>query len=206
MKAETPLPKLDIVGPSVDDDVRRLIRRYGPSAVRETVKQQTKCKPGMKPKNDWLDLDETLKRDAQCWLAGGDPFAERTNHSIAKEMAKSQPGQSYGATFDRIRKKLARDRPYYAIVHAAWLSEDQYPYTTHLKALRALSISGRLDVWKATLHRAERAVADFTTKFGCPSASMTMREVEATAAKALPIELADENGNVLRVLLGSPHE
>lgn len=196
-------PKFDIVGPAVDDDVRRLISRYGLTAVREAVKHQTKSKRGVKAKPDWRDLEPLLKQDAASWLEGGNPFKERGNRTIAKEIAAHRPGQSSDATFDRIRKKLIKDRRYYTLVHAAWMSEDNYPYAAHLEALQALVECGRHTAWKTRLLSAQSALADYSAKYGSPPANLTMREVETAAGKALEAEMTKEGGNILRVLQGA---
>ena len=39
-------PKFDLVGPTVDDDIRRIIARYGTEAVKQAVKRVTKPKRG----------------------------------------------------------------------------------------------------------------------------------------------------------------
>lgn len=182
--------------------MRRLIRRYGPAAVREAVKQQAKSKRGVKAKPDWLNLDDILKQDAARWLDGGNPFKERGNRTIANEIAADQPGHSNCATFDRIRKKLIKDRRYYTLVHAAWLSEDHYSHAAHLKALQTLVEFGRHTAWTARLLSAQSALADYSAKYGSPPAKLTMREVEDAAGKALHAAATNGDGNILQVLLG----
>ena len=196
-----PQQKFDLVGPTVDDDVRRLIRRYGTGAVKEAVRQQAKSKRGVKAKPDWLDLEPILKQDAARFLEGGNPFTERGNRTIAKEVAEDRPGQSNDATFDRVRKKLIRDRRYYTLVHAAWLSEISYPHAAHLNVLRALVRLGRHGAWADHLLNAQSALADFVAKYGPPAAHLTMREVEDAAANAIPAEPKKNDGNILQRLL-----
>lgn len=198
-------PELDVVGPTIADDVRRLIRKYGRSALKEAVQKQTKLKRGVKAKPDWFDLEEILKEDAARWLDGGNPFRERGNRTIAKKIAADQPGHNIDATFDRIRKKLIKDRRYYTLVHAARLSEDHYPHMAHLKALQALAGLGRHDVWADQLHSAQNALVDYSIKYGTPPHAMTISEIQAEASKALRAEPAKGDRNVLQVLLRNRH-
>lgn len=199
-------PEFDIVGPTIADDVRRLIRRYGRTALKDAVRKQTNLKRGVKAKPDWLDLEDILKEDAARWLDGGDPFKERGNRTIAKKVAADQPGHNIDATFDRIRKKLMRDRRYYTLVHAAGLSEDHYPHPAHFKALQALAKLGRHSIWTEQLRRAQNALADYTTKYGSPPPTLTMREIEAEASKAMRAETTKGARNVLQVLLRTRHK
>lgn len=199
-------PEFDVVGPTIADDVRRLIRKYGRAALKEAVQKQTKLKRGVKPKPDWLDLEEILKEDAARWLDGGNPFKERGNRTIAKKIAADQPGHNIDATFDRIRKKLIKDRRYYTLVHAARLSEGHYPYIAHLRALQELAGLGRQVVWADQLHRAQKTLADYSTKFGNPPRTLTMREIETEASKALRAEPMNGDRNVLQVLVRTRHK
>jgi len=84
--------RLDLVGPTVDEDIRRAIARYGKDAVQKAIKRRPGAKPGRPSENDWAELDEDLKQDARLWLDGHDPFAERSSYSIAKRFAKKHPG------------------------------------------------------------------------------------------------------------------
>src|SRR3546814_4577745 len=50
------MPKMDIIGPTVDDDIRRAIARYGADDVKEAVKNATKAKGGGKKEPAWTEL------------------------------------------------------------------------------------------------------------------------------------------------------
>lgn len=212
VKSSTPLPKnaanqvLDLVGPEVDDDVRRLIGRYGPEAVKAAVGRQTRRKPGMKLKGDWLVLDRFLKSDAKRWLEGGDPFKEQTDFSIAKWFAENHRDRNVEleSTLRRIKRKLSKDRRYYTLVEAFWLSRDDCSHQMHLKALNELCSASRSNKsWRAAFVAAEGILSDYRAKFGDPPANMTMRELEAAAAEALAADFAAQNSNILHNLIGS---
>ena len=132
-------PKFDLVGPTVDDDIRRIVTRYGAEAVKEAVKRETKAKRGRKPERDWPELREVIEADARDWLAGGDPFSSRSNYSIAKDFADRSPGHSHPATMKRIERKLVKSRVWMTLVVAKNISREGYPYAEHIRALDALS-------------------------------------------------------------------
>lgn len=196
-----PLPNLDISGPSVDDDIRRLIRRYGAENVRESVKRQTAGKRGRIPSGDWSELGDVLREDARRWLDGRAAVAARSNRSIAQEFAGRHREQSEEATYRRIMGKLSKRRRYYTLVEAVWLSQDQFPHMEHLRAVRELVAIGiRRDLWRDFLRFHEAALADYMTKFSDPPADMTMQELLAEAAKPITPTSHADTGNVLQVL------
>lgn len=127
-------PKFDLVGPTVDDDIRRIIARYGTEAVKQAVKRVTKPKRGRKPEKDWPELREVIESDARDWLAGGDPFSSRSNYSIAKDFADKNPGHSHPATMKRIERKLVQKRVWMTLV-------------THHRALRLDRGPGCIGQW-----------------------------------------------------------
>ncbi len=182
-------PKYDLVGPTVDDDVRRLIARYGAAAVKGATAKLTKAKRGRKALSDWAELIPSVDSDARVWLDGGDPFAARSNYAIAKEFADAHPGHDHASTMQRIERKLRRQpygRRWYVIVRAMEMSGDGYPYASHLRALDEL---GRLDthpVWKSVADRLRGNVADYRAKWGEPADELTTKQIEEGAIKALP--------------------
>src|SRR3546814_20858378 len=99
---------MDLIGPTVDDDIRRAIARYGADAVKVAVKNATKAKRGRKKEPDWPELREIMEADAREWLAGNDTFTTRSNYSIAKELSERNPGHSIVSTHKRIERKLSR--------------------------------------------------------------------------------------------------
>ena len=198
-----PLPYLEISGPSIDDDIRRLIGRYGADKIREAIKRQTAGKRGRIPSGDWTQLRDVLREDARQWLEGENPFETRSNRSIAREFAEKRPGQSEKSTYRRLMGKLSKRRRYYTLVEAAWLSRDEYPHAENLRVVSELVAIGILrDQWQAFKRLHEASLADYGTKFGKPPASMTMQEILTEAARPITPSSHPSPGNVLQVLLG----
>lgn len=199
-------PKFDLVGPSVDDDLRRLIRRYGADQVKEGLKRLTTAKRGRKKLPDWSSLRQEIDVDARAWLDGRDPFKERTAYAIAKAYADANPGHSYPATFDRIKRKL-RDkrhgRRWYVFVRAMEMSDDAYPYRAHLRALEELSKCDSQPVWQSMLDRARANIADYTAKWGRPSDETTMKQIDEGARASVPSE-AGLSALIAKSLEGTP--
>ncbi|MPT49245.1 MAG: hypothetical protein E2598_12650 [Sphingobium sp.] len=200
----SPVPaSWDLVGPTVDDDVRRAIDRYGAEAVKEAVKLQTKRKVGRKPEADWPELHRVLQEDARKWLDGEDPFSERSNYSIAKDYAAQNPGQSCPATHRRILQKLSERRVCLTIIHAWLISETDYPYQTHLRALGELgTFEGWADRAAVMLKEAHANIADYTAKNGRPEDNMTIKEIEKGARMALADIIALERGILSSLAFG----
>lgn len=178
-------PRYDLVGPTVDDDIRRVLARYGVEAVKAAVKRQTTAKPGRPRIEDWPELREVIDADAREWLSGGDPFSTRSNYSIAKSFADKNPGQSHPATMKRITRKLER-REWQTLAVAMHISTEGYPHAAHMRALEALITLGDHPVWQDMLNEAKMHIADYTAKNGEPPASnLSMREVESGALRSL---------------------
>lgn len=188
--ANLTLPRMDLVGPTVDDDIRRAIWRYGADAVKKAVKEATKAKRGRKREPDWTELREIIEADARDWLAGYDPFATRSNYAIAKEISERSPGHSVVSTHKRIERKLSRgpfDRRWYTLMSAQQQSKDAGPYMGHLLALKALSKlpeSASPGIWKPVLDRALATINDYKSRENSlPPEEMTFREVEEAVQK-----------------------
>lgn len=179
------MPQMDLVGPTVNDDIRRAIWRYGAEAVKNAVKEETKAKRGRKQERDWPELREVIQSDARDWLQGIDPFAARSNYAIAKDFAERRPGHNTISTHKRIERKLSKrpyDRRWFTLVTAENLSRDAFPYAAHLRALEALTDLPEgmtAQVWQTWLDRARATLADYEAREGeAPPAEMTFREVE----------------------------
>ena len=188
-------PEYDLVGPTVEDDIRRAINRYGAKAVKDAAKQLTKSKRGRPNLPDYPKLRDVFEADARDWLDGRDPMAERSNYSIAKSFAETNPGQSPISTYQRIERKLAKkpfDRTWIMLVTAEKISRTSYSWEQHLRVLQELSETDTFSVWTKLFDRAKLDVADYERKNGEPPPTiLTMNEVEngarhAVAALALP--------------------
>lgn len=176
-------PKMDLVGPTAADDVRRAIGRYGADAVKAALKDATKAKRGRKLEPDWVKLAPIFKADARRWLDGGDPFTERSNYSIAKEFAEKNPGQSAVSTHQRIERKLRKSRQRVTLITAENISRNEFSYLAHLRAMEALAALPKRGAWPDLYpqmrDRARAKVADYEAREGSPpDAKMTMKEVE----------------------------
>jgi hypothetical protein len=173
---------------NLEDEVRRLINRYGAKSTKEALKRLSNRKPRAKLKGDWRLLDGYLKADARRWLEGADPFKERSDYSIAKWFAETHPDKNveFESTFRRIKRRLSKDRRYYTLVEAFWLSAGGYPYQMQLKVLRELSSGARSKAsWQRALRMAEGTLAKYQAIAGPPPATMTMRELETVAVEAM---------------------
>lgn len=200
---DTP-PKLDFVGPTADDDMRRLIRRYGAEAAQIALKNQTARKRGRPHEKDWLLLTDIIREDARNWLAGDDPFKTRPSAAIARDFADEHPGQSRDSTITRIVLKLSRSRRYVTFCEAERLARAEYPYGQILRALNALIDTGKFTgLWTEKSHSTLACIAEYTAKFGVPSPDMTIQQIEAEAAKPLTPTPTPENRNILQILVGS---
>jgi len=194
-------PRYDLAGPTVHDDIRRAINRYGVAAVRAAVKELAKPKRGRPKINDWKELAPVFKAEAEEWLSGGDPIAARSNYSIAKAFAEANPGQSPISTHQRVERKLAKKpygRRWFMLVTAMEKSEHHYPYGLYIRALEELAaLDDGHPTWKAALKWARSDVADYTAKVGNPPPSeATIAEVRSGARNALlalttPLKLSD---------------
>jgi hypothetical protein len=184
-------PKWDLVGPTVYDDIRRVLNRYGKDSVKAAVQQMTKPHRGRPKINDWPELRSVIEADAREWLDGGDPIARRTNYSIAKEFADRNPGQSAVSTHQRIERKLAKkpyDRRWYMLATAEGWTRAEGPWQQHIRVLEALQDHAPQSVWALTLQTANSELADYEAKNGePPPATLTMDQVKAGARNALAL-------------------
>jgi len=178
-------PEYDLVGPTVDDDLRRIIKRYGRDAVLDAIKREGKKKRGRKAQPDWPELSKVLEEDARTLLEGGDPFPERTNYSIATAYAEANPGHSRAATHRRILRKLSQKRVILTLLSAHQVSHDQYPFEAHLGILRRIDREKPDWAWSDLVALAETAVRDYTAKHGPPEPAMTMKEIENGAREIM---------------------
>lgn len=174
--------KFDPVGPTIDDDMNRLVARYGAAAVQKAAKRLAKVKTGRPRINDWRDLAPVISEHARLWLAGGDPFSSVTDYRIAKAHAETFPGHDAHATFTRIQRKL-KIKPYgrqwHTLVRAEEISRKEYPYTEHLRAIEALAdIQPDIEWWRWWLSMRRSVLEKYRSIFGEPPADATMESIE----------------------------
>jgi hypothetical protein len=180
------LPKWDIVGPTVEDDLRRVISRYGVEAVRKAAAKLAKAQRG-RPKVDDLDeLKAATHADAHDWLEGRNPYDLRSDYSIAKEIADKKPGQSHPATMKRILRKLKNGksggRRFRMLAIAEHLGSEGYSYRIYQKTVEELSGMGVHKVWDELADRVRSDIADYERKRGeSPGPEMSMKEVREAA-------------------------
>src|SRR3546814_15104128 len=67
------MPKMDLIGPTVDDDTRRAIARYGADAVKVAVKNATKAKRGRKKEPDRSEERRVGKECVSTCRSRGSP-------------------------------------------------------------------------------------------------------------------------------------
>lgn len=176
-------------GPTVDDDVRHLLVRHGPEAVKSAMKRALARKPGRKSIQDWPELQDILLEDAHLWLRGVDPFKKRSNNSIAINLVASEPGHSADSSKRRIMGKLGKRRQILTLVTAVAVSANDYPYTAHIKAIEALIAIDHKKRWPTALARIRELVARYTENFGEPTTDLSVgqmlsqiQELEASPA------------------------
>jgi hypothetical protein len=182
------LPKMDLVGPTVDDDIQRAIYRYGSEAVQSATKRLTAKKRGRPKINDFRELAPIIEEEANIWLQGDDPFSARSNYAIAKEYADQNPGHNHAATMQRLEKKLGRKRhgrKWYVLATALNRAEADYPYAQYIRCLEALSSLDSSEIWSWLIERAQAIVRDYTDKFGEPAHDLTFEQIKEEAKKPI---------------------
>ena len=194
----TSQPKFDLVGPTVNDDIRRAVGRYGAEAVRNAVKQITKPRRGRPKLDDWRELQSVIDADAREWIEGGDPIASRTNYAVAKRFAESNPGQSAISTNQRIERKLAQKpygREWYMLIRAEAMTRVDHSWRLNLRALEKLGELDSHPFWAELIERTKGEVADYFSKFGeMPAEPMTMNQVKVEARKVVQSPANYTNG------------
>lgn len=182
---------VDLVGPAVEDDIRRAINRYGADAVQQTVAKLTKRGRGAPKITDWVELRPVIEAEAVNWLTGDDPIAARSNYNIAKEFADKNPGHSHPSTMKRIERKLSKKlygRRWYILALAYEKSKDHYPHGLHLRALEELHKMDEHAFWNGLLDLANCDLQDYEAKIGeSPPANLSMKEIQDVARKPVPV-------------------
>jgi hypothetical protein len=181
-------PAMDLVGPTVDDDIRRAISRYGAEAVKGAIKRQTAPRVGRPKVNDWKELQPVIKEDAIRWLEGADPFSERSNYAVAKAFADQKPGHSHPATMKRIQRKLGASpygRKWFTLVTAWMKSEKSFPFAAYVRTVKELCDLDPDGRWQWYLERADGALNDYSAKYGQPASDATFHEIDEGARTPL---------------------
>ena len=188
------VPKIaSLPSQALDDQIKSLIARYGVDALREAVARFAKKKRGRKAEKDWPLLKPWCEQDTADWLAGRDPFALRSNYSVAKDFAQQFPGHDLVATNARIKRKLKANRRGFMLAGAWQMTERGYPHKIHLKALRDLEDYG--PAWEYFLATALDQIARFKERFGELDDNLSIGEIEDKLANALSVRrLADLTG------------
>jgi len=194
-----------LVGPTVDDDLRRAITRYGADAVREAAKRLTKKRQGRKKLPDWSELRPFIEADAAAWLEGRDPFSELSNYAIAKQIADANRGHDHASTMSRIQRKLrakSHGRRWFVFVTIWQKTESLHPFALHLRALEELAAMPGREPWNDLLATAQGKLNDYIRWHGEPDPKLTMAEVVegATPRNVLASLAANGSGGLLSFL------
>jgi len=121
---------------SLDEEVQRLLHRFGRTALMNEVARA--LRPRARDKlltSDFEALGEIIQDEARRWLDG----KKKTAHpKIAAIIANSLTGQSYEANYRRIMKRLAsEDRNFRQIIAAFMISQSEYPYARFIATCEA---------------------------------------------------------------------
>lgn len=177
----------DLIGPAIDDDLRRLLRRYGMDELLQAIKRQTKQMPGRKCDNDQVALKAALEEDASIWLGGGDPRQHRSDYSIAKEYASKLNRYSLeSSAHRRLMKKLKARRHEWMLELAVGLSRSGHSHEVHIGVLEAVIQVSRNAWWSKVLENVTAIISEYEAKFGvAPPADLDFLEVTAAANRPL---------------------
>lgn len=167
----------------LDDEIARLVRKFGVDAVRDSVKRVAKKRAGRKAEADWPLLGPWLKQDADDWLHDRQPEKLRTSYSIAKAFAEKYPGHDKIATFERVVRKLRKRRRWFYMVTAWQRAEMEYPVEVALRALEEMEAMWPKERWgmrkDLTIGRLQR----YREQFGEVPADMTVDAMETELLK-----------------------
>jgi len=177
---------------SLEDAVLVLVCRFGADAVRETVKQLTKGKPGNKTLPDFEKIVVSLRQDAQTLLSGDAELKSR--NAIARDLAETQPGNSKPSTQTRLRRKI-KHRDWWVHVLALLEAEGSHPYARYivmLEKLIELKDSGPKgtketgEIWETKLKRAQRLLLEYEQATGHPpDPELTFKALEDAVSSSL---------------------
>ena len=188
--------------PTLEQEIRRLIAAHGADAVKREIKAATKPRRGRTPEKDWPLLHPYFLADARDWLERRDPFALRSQKSIAREVAANNPGHSSDSTMRRIERKLASRRKRFMLYHAHDLSRREYPFAEYLRVSEELAkLYG--DTWRRLLELDREILARYREVYGEPDPSMTWAELEAKPRYPNALEALKGNSPLLGGMFGA---
>jgi hypothetical protein len=176
----------------LDQEIRRLIAVHGAEAVKREVKAATRPRRGRKQEKDGPLLHPFLEQDARDWLEGRDPFALRSQKSIARQVATENPGHSFDSTMRRLERKLASNRRRFMLYAALDISRREYPFAAYLRTVEELATVS--DLWRRTRELEGQILARYVEVYGEPDPAMTWQDLEAKPRYP----------NALEALLGKP--
>lgn len=174
---KNPVAPID-VPPALLSELQDLCRKFGKPAVKAAAAIVTRAARGPKVKQDLKPFRDVFRQDARDFLEGRDPIVKRSHYSLAKDFSERNPGQGVQSTHTRVLKKLSAKRPWIIAVTAVEISEDEYPYAAHIRALdEAIKFEGLSKIWSLKRDLAKNAIAQFVEKFGQPDSTKTMAEI-----------------------------
>lgn len=174
---------------SLDGEIQRLVGLYGKAQVRDALKRLPATKKGRKPLQDWKDMQSWITQDAIDWLDGKDPLAERSNYSIAKDIAKKHPGHASVSTHRRLMRKLSEGRHRICVL-AAWdLSEKQRPFSDYFRACDAVcSLNEKWrDLVQDIADRQRGMLERYRDRFGDPDPALSIKDIEEALKTPPPL-------------------
>ncbi|GGZ21610.1 hypothetical protein [Asticcacaulis endophyticus] len=206
-------PKLPGKGPpasladtsrDLDEEIQRLVKKYGKPAVVEALKKN-KQKRGPKTRTDWKFLAPIFRIDAVDFIEGRNPFELRTNYKIANFYAEKQPGHSPISTFRRLLRDLKEGRPDRVYLKAYFYSEVEYPYETHIKTLnRIIKALPSAEHWPSFLEISQHWIDDHVQRIGPIPPHFTMKEIREAVLKQ-PVNYVLEASKASLGLFGSAY-
>lgn len=172
---------------SLEIQLAELVALHGREPVIKKLRSMTAKRVGRPRVLDWEVLWDVLEEDAADIIRGRDPLLRRTNTSIAKQLARTNPMQSPDSTIRRVQKKLSTSRLHYAKVLATISAASEGPYQRHIDLLEQLSSGGKAAAtWTKALEDAKSAIARYVQKHGNLPAQTPMAAILAEVGLTTP--------------------
>ena len=172
----------------LEREIKRLGQQFGNDVVRAAVKKVLRKKVGRKRENDWSVIGpEICDADAQAWLDGVMPRERLSNSQIAKDFAKRFPGHEPNSTYQRIMKKLSKERILFCLYTAIRIAEKERPIAVYLKALQAVQIANpdfADGAWGTIAFFAMKEIDEYELRFGVVPDDLTMVALKAKLEEA----------------------